>query len=480
MALLPLRRVVALLLLLGHQGDSPAHPAPTGFSSHSVFYFITSFSEPGQQVPQFSYVEHVDDQEFVSYDASTKRYLPKFPWVRKVNDDPHYWLWNSWYAQDYEQSFQDILETLAEDYNQSGGIHTLQLTYGCEMRKDGSKGGYWKYAYDGKDFISFDKETLTWTAANVSAQNFKKKWDADSLDNQHKKFYLEETCIVWLQRYLTYGKEMLLRTEKPEVNVTRKTDHDGMETLTCHVWGFYPKEIDIDWTRDGEVWHQDVFHGLVSPNSDGTYYTQRNITVDPKERERYKCHVEHDALQRPMDVAWEEPASKLWLIIGCVVGVLFLIAALAGIAVYFKKWKRDFIIISRCQDGHNAASEKHQEVFKNVSVHEKDSHISEERASLCPSDSMETESDEGFGSILEGLGISSSSGSMETVHEKDSHNSEERASLGISSRSGSMETALGISSSSGSMETALHPSGSSSNIEIVHEEGSHNSEKSTL
>nr|XP_060623105.1 T-cell surface glycoprotein CD1a-like [Anolis sagrei ordinatus] len=121
---------------------------------------------------------------------------------------------------------------------------------------------------------------------------------------------------------------------KPEVMVTRKEEHDGMETLICHVRGFYPKDIDIDWTRGGEVWQQDVFHGLVSPNSDGTYYTWRSIKVDPKEREHYKCHVEHDALQNPVDVAWKVPASKLGLI-GCVVVVLLLLIAV--IAVYFKK-----------------------------------------------------------------------------------------------------------------------------------------------
>uniref|UniRef100_L7N009 Ig-like domain-containing protein n=1 Tax=Anolis carolinensis TaxID=28377 RepID=L7N009_ANOCA len=99
--------------------------------------------------------------------------------------------------------------------------------------------------------------------------------------------------------------------DKPEVKVTRKEDYDGMETLICRVGGFYPKEIDITWTKDGEVWMQDVFHGLVSPNSDGTYYTWRSVTVDPKESERYKCHVEHDGLPNPVDVAWEEPGESI-------------------------------------------------------------------------------------------------------------------------------------------------------------------------
>uniref|UniRef100_H9G723 MHC class I-like antigen recognition-like domain-containing protein n=1 Tax=Anolis carolinensis TaxID=28377 RepID=H9G723_ANOCA len=288
-------------------------------SSHSLRYFTTIVSEPGQEVPQFFSVGYVDDQEVTSYDAKARRDLPKAPWMRKRNSQV---AWN------WEQIFRVGLGTLLGYYNQSGGAHTLQWMYGCEMRKDRSKVGYFQYGYDGRDYLSLDKETLTWTAANVPAQNTKRKWEANHAFLQYSKDYLEKDCIEWLQRYLDYGKETLLRTgeeqdgEKPEVKVTRKEDYDGMETLTCHV---------------GEVWMQDVFHGLVSPNSDGTYYTWRSIKVDPKESEHYKCHMEHDGLPNPVDVAWEEPASNLGLIIGCVLGIIFLIAVMAGIAVYFSE-----------------------------------------------------------------------------------------------------------------------------------------------
>nr|XP_060615609.1 H-2 class I histocompatibility antigen, Q9 alpha chain-like [Anolis sagrei ordinatus] len=319
---------VVALLLRGSDGASP----------HSLCYFTTIVSEPGEKEPQFFSVGYVDDQEFTSYDAKARRDLPKVPWIRKVEeDDPQYWEWNSQYVRNAELIFRVDLGTLAGYYNQSGGAHTLQYMSGCELRKDGSKGGYQQYAYDGRDYLSFDKETLTWTAADAAAQITKRKWEAEPVIAQYKKAYLEETCIEWLQKYLEYGKEILLRTEVPDVKVTHKAEYDGMETLICHVGGFYPKEIDINWKRDGEVWMQDIYHGLVSPNSDGTYYTWRSVTVDPKERERYKCYVEHDGLPNPVDVAWEEPASKLWHIIGGVMGVFFLIAVMAGIAVYFKK-----------------------------------------------------------------------------------------------------------------------------------------------
>ncbi|XP_062828991.1 major histocompatibility complex class I-related gene protein-like isoform X2 [Anolis carolinensis] len=355
MALLLLLRVVALLL--GHPGIAPLNPAP-GVSSHSLKYFYTAISEDNELLSSFYVVGYMDDQRISQYDSTVRLELPCVSWMKKVEEvDPSYWKDETEVSRNSEQFFKENLVIARNRYNQSRGFHTLQQMYGCDLRKDGSKGGYRQYAYDGKDFISFDKETLTWTAADGAAQKTKRKWDAQSMRNQYLKAYLQETCIEWLKKYLDYGKETLLRTETPEVMVTRKVDHDGMETLICQVGGFYPKDIDIEWTRDGEVWQQDTFHGLVSPNSDGTYYTWKSIKVDPKDRGRYKCHVEHDGLLKPVDLAWEEPASKLGLILGCAMGILLLST---GIAVYFIKWQHDRRITSRCQYGCQAASIRDQ------------------------------------------------------------------------------------------------------------------------
>ncbi|ETE56618.1 hypothetical protein L345_17671, partial [Ophiophagus hannah] len=76
-----------------------------------------------------------------------------------------------------------------------------------------------------------------------------------------------------------------------------------MEMHTCRIHGFYPKAIDASWRRDGEVWKEETFHGSVAPNADGTYHYWLSIWIYPKDRDRYQCHVEHNGLQEPMDVA---------------------------------------------------------------------------------------------------------------------------------------------------------------------------------
>ncbi|XP_026546948.1 major histocompatibility complex class I-related gene protein-like isoform X1 [Notechis scutatus] len=234
--------------------------------------------------------------------------------------------------------------------------------YGCELQRDRSKGGFLQYGYEGKTFITFDKETLTWVAPVPQAQITQRKWDALPGYNQRDKFYLEEECIGWLEKYLFYGNETLLRTEPPAATVERsKTEvEDGMETHICQVHGFYPREIDAFWTRDGEVWLQDTLHKSVAPNADGTYHYWLSIRIDPKERGRYHCHVEHNGLLEPLDLALEEPTnskSNLGIIIGCVLAALVLVGVIAGILVFFKK-RQDYYKATPTSDGGSNSSEQ--------------------------------------------------------------------------------------------------------------------------
>ncbi|XP_042311546.1 major histocompatibility complex class I-related gene protein-like isoform X2 [Sceloporus undulatus] len=288
-----------LLLLLG---------SSLGVSSH--FYRITymGVSQPNQELPQFIAVGYADDQPIARYDSGTEKIVPQVPWMKKaVEEDPKYYNWYTQILQHDEYNFRGDLVTLRNRYNQSEGFHTVQMMIVCEVRDDGSKGGHWRYGYDGRDFLSFDMETLAWMAPDMQAQVIKRMWEKGGKLVRRFKAFLEETCAEWMQKDLDYGKERLLRKETPTVKVMRKPEYDSMETLICQAYGFYPQEIDITWTKDDEVWVQDTFHGVLAPNSDGTYRTWLGIKIDPKERDHYRCRVEHDGLLEPLELAWKEP-----------------------------------------------------------------------------------------------------------------------------------------------------------------------------
>ncbi|XP_060126858.1 major histocompatibility complex class I-related gene protein-like [Zootoca vivipara] len=209
---------------------------------------------------------------------------------------------------------------------------------GSEVSPYGSNEAYWTFGYDGRDFLSLDKETDTWIGADAVAQVIERMWEADSSMIPRFKFLVEVVFIEWLQKYEAYAKEALLRKEPPVVKVTRKPNNDGMETLICRAHSFYPKEINSTWRKDGEASGQDTVHGGVLPNSDGTYYNWLSIKINPKDRNHYWCHVEHIGLQKPMDVPSEEPGSHMGIIIGCILGGIFFLAAVsAGIYVYITK-----------------------------------------------------------------------------------------------------------------------------------------------
>ncbi|XP_054831677.1 class I histocompatibility antigen, F10 alpha chain-like [Eublepharis macularius] len=312
--------LVAAALLL--QGCS-------GASWHSLRYFYTTIWDPVRDVSDFVAVTYVDDLLSGHYNSTMKRAVPRVSWIRRLEEvDSHFLDRYTNLAMLDELRQKRYLKDQPHLYNQSRGLLVWQRMMSCELSKDGLKRGFNQYGFNGEDFLSFDKETLTWTAAMWPAQVTKREWDADVADSKSLKSYLEEECINWLQMVLEYGKEFLLWREPPVVTVSQKAGYDGLETLVCRAHGFHPKEIDATWRKDGEVWEQETFRGGVVPNSDGTYHTWLSIKIHPEDKFRYRCRVGHDSLPEPLDLGLEKPAFSM---VGLIVGVLFVVVVVAGL-----------------------------------------------------------------------------------------------------------------------------------------------------
>ncbi|KAL7986550.1 hypothetical protein Chor_011716 [Crotalus horridus] len=272
-----------------------------GFFRHSLCYSYLKVSESSQGLPQFLSIVHLDDQPIARFGNHTRKMEPLVPWMEM--EETKIFVAPEWVLR-------ADLEMLSNFNHQTRGPHTWQAILGCELKEDGSKGGFLHYGYDGSDFISFDKETLRWVAAQSQAEKVKEKWEDDPGWSQRNKFFLEETCIKWLQRKLSYRNKTVQRTEPPVGKVTRKVVGDSLEVLICQAFGFYPKEIQATWTRDGEVCDYETLPRNVAPNSDGTYYVWLSIEIDPKERDHFWCLLEHQGLQEPLILAFKEETGE--------------------------------------------------------------------------------------------------------------------------------------------------------------------------
>ncbi|KAK6470097.1 H-2 class I histocompatibility antigen [Huso huso] len=327
-------RAVLLGILCGVHAASAA-------GTHSLRYFYTATSGM-TEFPEHVSVGMVDDVQIDYYDSKSKKDISKQQWM-KDNMEPAYWERETLKRRGAEQNFKVNIRISMQRFNQTGGVHTLQYMLGCDLDDDGTKRGFSQYGFDGKDFISFDKDTLTWTAPVQQAVITKHTYDADRAYKQQFKGYLEKDCIEWLQKYVQYGRETLERRVPPAVTLLQRKARGSADTeVLCHVTGFFPRAVEVTWVRDGrDHLEQGVQSGEVLPNQDGTYQLRKILTVSPEEQRRhnYSCQVDHVSFTEKQNYIWvPESGPPIGIIAGVIVGVLaILAAAIVGVVIWKKR-----------------------------------------------------------------------------------------------------------------------------------------------
>ncbi|KAL6466071.1 hypothetical protein MHYP_G00262040 [Metynnis hypsauchen] len=320
----------------------PASPA-----SHSLLYLYTTIT-PGLHYPEFISVGLVDGEQFVYYDSKIKKKIPKTEWMEK-NEGEDYWKTETETSQHHQEEFRYDVVNLMKRFNQAGGVHTVQQMYGCELDADGTIRGHWLYGYDGEDFISFDLNTETWTAAHPKAAITKRRWESQKVYAAQVKAYLENECPAWLQKYVEYGRSSLERKVSPEVSLFQK---DSSSPVVCHATGFFPKAVKISWQKNGEDLHEDVELRETLPNQDGTFQKRSVLTVSPEElkKNKYTCVVQHGGLEKKVQVlrasghagggSDDTITRDHQFHAGTAVGLVILLLVFIGIGVIMWRWRR--------------------------------------------------------------------------------------------------------------------------------------------
>lgn len=93
------------------------------------------------------------------------------------------------------------------------GLDIIQQHWGCEWDNETEKvDGFTQYGLNGDDFISFDRQSETWTAANPWAEAIKQEWDGDTDKLQFWKNHIDYIFPSMLKILLEYGSGFLHRT----------------------------------------------------------------------------------------------------------------------------------------------------------------------------------------------------------------------------------------------------------------------------
>ncbi|XP_061123944.1 H-2 class I histocompatibility antigen, alpha chain-like [Syngnathus typhle] len=275
---------------------------------HTLKYF-TTVSQVAK-LPEFLETAYVDGVQILQFDSYHRETKAMHDWVNKITeDDPHFWERETHTNIGNEQIMKVNIETAKERFNQTGGVHLIQVMKGCEWDDETDEVDGWEhYQYDGEDFLSFEAKTMTWIAAQPQAFITKIKLDQIDGLNKVKKITHTEVCPELLKTHLSNGRDFLTRTELPTVSLLQKTPSSP---VTCHATGFYPITSSLFWRKNGEEIHEDVEMGATLPNHDGTFQTSVHLKVEvtPAAEQEYECVFQLDGV--PEDIVIKLDAGSI-------------------------------------------------------------------------------------------------------------------------------------------------------------------------
>ncbi|KAI4896287.1 hypothetical protein NFI96_025850, partial [Prochilodus magdalenae] len=172
----------------------------------------------------------------------------------------------------------------------------------CSLYPNGTYQSLLTHTFNGKDFLSLDIDSNTFVAAVPQAVVYKQARDADTVTRHSLAYYYRIRCR---ERLEIMKDAPAVRIRKvPEVRIFEKRNA-GSVTVTCHVTGFYPRPVQVDWLGSD---HRPVDEGVtdVLPNEDGTYQTRKRVIVPEEDvgKHTYSCVVLHSSVSHNITRVW--------------------------------------------------------------------------------------------------------------------------------------------------------------------------------
>ncbi|XP_067334644.1 major histocompatibility complex class I-related gene protein-like [Channa argus] len=327
-----------LLLLFCHVSSPVKH-------SLKILYTASSGI---QNLPELVIVALVDDVQAGYCNSNKTIEIHQEVWKKLFKDKPELMeLCTRWCFDILPKLFKSTLDRIMQQFNQTEGFHILQYMESCESDEQTGNTYLVEGGYDGEDFISFDVTKRKWTSQKPEADVIKRELEADKDRIEETVYLITQTSSVWLKLALNYGESFLLRTVPPSVSLLQKSPSSP---VSCHARGFYPDRATMFWRKDGQELHEDVDHGEILPNHDGTFQMRVDLnisSVKPEDWRRYDCvfqlsGVEDDSVitldKAVIRTNWVPPSQvPAGAVIGVVVGLMLLSVCITGLFIWRKK-----------------------------------------------------------------------------------------------------------------------------------------------
>ncbi|XP_072769716.1 major histocompatibility complex class I-related gene protein-like isoform X1 [Nerophis lumbriciformis] len=164
-------------------------------------------------------------------------------------------------------------------------IHTLQYFHTASSQVPNFPEFVSVGYVDGVEIIYYD--------SNIRKAESKQDW-MNKITAEDPKYWQRQTEISVGNEFndkhsLEVLKKRFNQTgELPEVFLLQKTPSSP---VTCMATGFYPDLADLFWRKDGEQIFEDVEHGELLPNHDGTFQmsVELKVEVTAEVEGKYEC-----------------------------------------------------------------------------------------------------------------------------------------------------------------------------------------------
>eukprot|EP00079_Xenopus_tropicalis_P038711 XP_017952482.1 PREDICTED: zinc-alpha-2-glycoprotein-like isoform X2 [Xenopus tropicalis] len=306
--------------------------------SHLLQYHITRLTAPSPGLPELIKIGYVDGLRYARCTSETHRCEFLIPALETVYERMTL---KEKCINYFEFSQFERLQLLTDIYNKTSGndaFHIYQMKFGCVQHDDGTTGIYQEVAFDSKELITYDKHTGTFIPTSQEARIVAQLWNKNYA--KVEKIYMENCCTPRLALFPPAIASDLEKKVPPKVKVS-SSESDGEQKLHCRVYGFYPRDVEVKWIKNGRDEIHSEEAAQILPNPDGTYQIRVSVGVTPEEGATYSCHIDHSSLENPLVVPFESKNGIHLYIIIPVCAPLLLLLIILGICIYRKRMTQD-------------------------------------------------------------------------------------------------------------------------------------------